>query len=149
MAELLAGRDGARVANCGVKSIDGGQRACERGGTTEAEPTKARGGRRAPSNSKSVVAGELHRVERKEAGWPRSSARSLKAGTQRRRGESSWGMEWTATRSRAAEWRRWQTAWEECCSAACHLIILLQLGQRLPAVAAGIGVGLAVDTAQE
>ncbi|KAF2935280.1 hypothetical protein DAI22_04g220400 [Oryza sativa Japonica Group] len=84
-----------------------------------------------------------------EVGWPRSLAMNSKAGVQRRRGESSLGMERTATRSRAAEWRKRQTAHEESSSAARHLVVLLQLGQRLPALAAGVGVGLAVAAAQE
>jgi hypothetical protein len=73
----------------------------------------------------------------------------LEGGAQRRRGESSWGMGWTTTRSGAAEWRKQQTAREESSSAACRVVVLLQLGQHRPTVAASIGVGLAVDAAQE
>uniref|UniRef100_A0A0D3HSN9 Uncharacterized protein n=1 Tax=Oryza barthii TaxID=65489 RepID=A0A0D3HSN9_9ORYZ len=58
-------------------------------------------------------------------------------------------MGWTTTRSGAAEWRKQQTAREESSSAACRVIVLLQLGQQRPTVAASIGVGLAVDAAQE
>uniref|UniRef100_A0A0E0FAL1 Uncharacterized protein n=1 Tax=Oryza meridionalis TaxID=40149 RepID=A0A0E0FAL1_9ORYZ len=89
--------------------------------------------------------GELHRVEREEVGWPRSSARSSKAGPEEAWGELLGdGVDDDEERCGGVE-----EAANGAGGAACCVIVLLQLDQRLPTVATSIGVGLAVNATQE